>query len=114
MAYGIIENGVVVNAVEASAAFAASQGWIKLTGGAGIGWGYDGETFTPPQPDMQALWATLRETRDNLLRDTDWTQIADAPVDQAAWAEYRQALRDLPQTTLDPSAPVWPTPPATL
>ena len=38
----------------------------------------------------------IREARDNILKDTDWTQVEDSPVDKLAWAEYRQALRDLP------------------
>ena len=37
----------------------------------------------------------MRQTRDALLSDTDWTQVADAPVDATAWATYRQALRDI-------------------
>ena len=37
----------------------------------------------------------VREKRNKLLADSDWTQVADAPVDQAAWATYRQALRDI-------------------
>lgn len=39
----------------------------------------------------------LRRQRDQLLKDSDWTQVADAPVDKQVWATYRQALRDLPQ-----------------
>lgn len=46
--------------------------------------------------------ARMRYWRDTELARTDWTQIADAPVDQAAWAEYRQALRDLPASNSDP------------
>lgn len=61
--------------------------------------------------DLAAAWAALRRQREVLLKTSDWTQVADAPVDRAAWAAYRAALRDLPQTTLDPFAPVWPTPP---
>jgi hypothetical protein len=44
----------------------------------------------------------MRLWRDKELTRTDWTQIADAPVDQAAWAVYRQALRDLPASNSDP------------
>lgn len=54
----------------------------------------------------------LRSIRKKLLSDSDWTQALDAPVDQAAWAIYRQALRDLPQTVTDPKNPDWPTPPS--
>jgi hypothetical protein len=46
--------------------------------------------------------ARLRHWRDTELARTDWTQVADAPVDQAAWATYRQALRDLPASNSDP------------
>jgi hypothetical protein len=38
---------------------------------------------------------SVRASRTEKLKDSDWTQVADAPVDQAAWAEYRQALRDI-------------------
>jgi hypothetical protein len=44
----------------------------------------------------------LRHWRDTELARTDWTQLADAPVHQAAWATYRQALRDLPASNVDP------------
>jgi hypothetical protein len=40
----------------------------------------------------------MRYHRDGLLMSSDWTQVADAPVDREAWAEYRQALRDFPAT----------------
>jgi hypothetical protein len=38
----------------------------------------------------------IRNWRDRELLATDWTMISDAATDKAAWAEYRQALRDLP------------------
>jgi hypothetical protein len=38
---------------------------------------------------------SVRQQRGEKLKDSDWTQVADAPVDQAAWATYRQALRDI-------------------
>jgi hypothetical protein len=46
--------------------------------------------------------ARLRFWRNEELARTDWTQVADAPVDQAAWATYRQALRNLPASNSDP------------
>ena len=46
--------------------------------------------------------ARMRYWRDTELARTDWTQVADAPVDQAAWATYRQALRDLPASNANP------------
>lgn len=36
-----------------------------------------------------------RKLRNDYLAESDWTQIADAPVDSAKWASYRQLLRDI-------------------
>jgi hypothetical protein len=48
--YGVIEGGVVVNAVLAEADFAAEQGWVLLPEGVGPLWLYDGFTFSAPLP----------------------------------------------------------------
>lgn len=48
--------------------------------------------------DLDVLAARMRYQRDRLLAASDWTQHLDAPVDRAAWAAYRQALRDFPAT----------------
>jgi len=53
----------------------------------------------------------VREKRNDKLALSDWTQVADAPVDQAAWATYRQALRDLPAQTGFPNTVTWPVEP---
>jgi len=56
----------------------------------------------------------LRFMRDDLLLKSDWTQVADAPVDKEAWQAYRQALRDLPSvydTLIDINSVEWPVPP---
>ena len=46
--------------------------------------------------DLTAI--ELRKERDNLITLTDWRATVDYPGnDKAAWATYRQALRDLPQ-----------------
>ena len=39
--------------------------------------------------------ASVRASRTQRLKDCDWTQIADSTADKAAWATYRQALRDI-------------------
>ena len=46
--------------------------------------------------DVASKAANVRAARDRALSASDWTQVADAPVDKTAWATYRQALRDLP------------------
>lgn len=50
----------------------------------------------------------VRTDRNKRLSDTDWTQVADAPVDKAAWASYRQALRDITAQQGFPWEVVWP------
>jgi hypothetical protein len=53
----------------------------------------------------------VRTQRTEKLRDSDWTQVADAPIDKAAWAAYRQALRDVPTQSGFPWQVTWPTQP---
>jgi hypothetical protein len=55
--------------------------------------------------------AQMRYRRNQLLKDCDWTQVADAPVNKADWAEYRQALRDVPDQAGFPWEVEWPVQP---
>lgn len=50
----------------------------------------------------------VRRTRTEKLKDCDWTQLADSPVDKAVWATYRQALRDVPTQAGFPWTVDWP------
>jgi hypothetical protein len=54
----------------------------------------------------------IRAQRNRLLSACDWTQLADAPVDDLAWAVYRQALRDIPDQPGFPANVVWPVAPS--
>jgi hypothetical protein len=54
---------------------------------------------------------SVRSERGEKLKDSDWTQVADAPVDKAAWATYRQALRDVTGQQGFPWTITWPTQP---
>jgi hypothetical protein len=55
--------------------------------------------------------ASVRAERNALLIASDWTQLADAPVDKAAWATYRQALRDITAQAGFPWTIDWPVAP---
>ena len=67
----------------------------------------------------------VREKRDRLLAESDWTQTRDnVRLNDSAWITYRQELRDItksasfnPKLTdkgaLDPSSVTWPLKPAT-
>ena len=50
----------------------------------------------------------VRDDRNKRLADCDWTQVADAPVDKAAWAAHRQALRDVTAQEGFPWSVQWP------
>lgn len=57
------------------------------------------------------VWARVRNHRDILMKNTDWTQTGDAPLSadkKAEFAAYRQTLRDIPQQDVDPDTVVWP------
>ena len=55
------------------------------------------ENKTPVELDAETAQKAneVRYRRNALLTQSDWTQLADAPVDNLAWAVYRQALRDI-------------------
>ena len=93
----------------------------------GASWSLNGDTYdglvwhddspVPSEDELTAAWPAVRDARawaevraerDRLLAACDWTQVADAPVDAQVWADYRQALRDVPQDFGDPAEVVWP------
>ena len=51
---------------------------------------------------------SVRQTRNYKLKESDWTQVADSPVDKAVWATYRQALRDVTTQAGFPWTITWP------
>lgn len=62
-------------------------------------------------PTLSRLSAAARTKRNQLLTDSDWTQLPDAPVDASAWATYRQALRDITDQEGFPTDITWPVEP---
>ena len=73
---------------------------------------FNGEpTIVIPEKTIEQLLNIIRLQRNQLLSACDWTQVADATVDKTAWAIYRQALRDFPDTC-NPENPIWPIQPA--
>ena len=58
--------------------------------------------------------ADVLPKRQRLLYSSDWTQIPNNPLtseQQAAWATYRQELRDIPSQSGYPFNVIFPTPP---
>jgi|TARA_B100000073_G_C23706095_1_gene562357 hypothetical protein len=64
-----------------------------------------------PGPEEIAL-QNLRNERNRLLVETDWTQLPDVPeTTKNAWQTYRQELRDITKTYQSIDNVVWPTKP---
>ena len=51
---------------------------------------------------------SVRTSRNDKLKECDWTQIADSTADKTAWATYRQALRDITAQAGFPWTITWP------
>lgn len=66
------------------------------------------DVYPPSQEELDMAAADARAERNKRLAECDWTQLTDAPVDAAAWATYRQALRDVPNQVNFPAAIDWP------
>lgn len=64
--------------------------------------------------DLEMKWDVVREKRNQLLAESDWTQLMNSPLSsekQNEWNTYRISLRNIPQQTPNPDNVVWPTPP---
>lgn len=69
---------------------------------------------TTEPADVVDPWEEGRSIRDRRISATDWTQLADVQLSAqqvADYANYRQALRDLPLTFPDFNDVVWPVEP---
>ena len=99
---------------------------IRLEVPEGLAWDtvkgvQDGEEVTlqaDPQKveaKIQQAWSNLRTERNARLAASDFTQLQDAHLSaekKSAWADYRQALRDLPENATDPTQVTWPVSPS--
>jgi hypothetical protein len=75
-----------------------------------------GQGGIPNEPVKPDLWIEIRLQRDNLLRNSDIDVLSDKWAlmtieQQTAWTNYRQALRNIPQTYTDANKIVWPVKP---
>jgi hypothetical protein len=76
-----------------------------------LGWAIQALTPLEQAEQNTSQAASVRTTRNAKLKETDWTQIADSAADKAAWATYRQALRDIPNQAGFPWEVEWPVQP---
>ena len=83
---------------------------------------WDGKKWTiesiplPPEPvpksapTVEELLSDIRNKRNRLLYESDWTQLPDTPLTaekKSAWQSYRRELREFP-AVCDPHNPAWP------
>jgi len=76
-----------------------------------IGWTKRNKT----QSEINDEASVARAKRNQLLKDSDWTQMADSPLTSAektAWATYRTNLRNVPSQTDFPTSITWPSEPS--
>ena len=99
----------------------------------GIEWSETNSQTKPTKEEVTAKlnelnnaepYKLLREERNKLISETDWTQLKDIDLDiirERNWKNYRQALRDLPAKSnpklddyggLDMKSVVWPDKPS--
>lgn len=65
------------------------------------------------QEEIESKWREIRERRNRLLFESDWTQLSDSPLNfekKEEWAIYRQELRDITNYT-SPYSVIWPSEP---
>lgn len=77
---------------------------------------FTGETAAADEAEYKAIKdaecaVIIRQERSTKLKECDWTQLADSPVNKETWATYRQSLRDVPLQEGFPWTITWPTEP---
>lgn len=94
--------------------------WVLNGGYESLEWLPWNTTTKPTLAELEAAWDEIkdnvawepvRKKRNELLAQSDWTQLSDSSADKTAWSNYRQALRDIPQSFSKPEDVVWPTKP---
>jgi hypothetical protein len=66
------------------------------------------------QEEIEGMWRATRDRRNELLSESDWTQLPDSPLSnqkQTEWQIYRQALRDITNQP-NPFSINWPSKPS--
>ena len=79
-----------------------------------VQWGVSDWSEEAVMKAVEDQWARVRDQRNKLLAECDWTMLNDSPLTEEVkegWAVYRQALRDITLQN-DPFEIEWPTKPA--
>lgn len=120
--FNYVVDGVVVEGPMSYATVLARTGLKDTVGFTEMGYIEHRPPVEVPEVTKEQIDLSIRNTRNSLLQQSDWTQVADAPLDNATkalWATYRQELRDMPATCADVDSLdsffgiEWPTAPGT-
>lgn len=103
-----------------------SKAWSSVSGNYVADWPADRTTRIASEQELSDVlspynlpgpvttWDAVRDKRGHLISDCDWTQLPDSPLsatETAAWATYRQSLRDITNVFATPNEVIWPQPP---
>jgi hypothetical protein len=113
-AHQLDANGVIINTIVVSS-LDVFPNLIDASQGGSIGDTWNGTTIVKKPRDVEKETAeqaaSVRASRTEKLRECDWTQAADAPINKEVWAIYRQALRDITTQAGFPWTVEWPVEP---
>ena len=101
------------NSAEAANDYLNSVEWRKPDGTISMSPSDFGVSYSVVGPILELMM--LREERDSRLAESDWTQYNDSPLSgskKTEWATYRQALRDITESTQSIFSVTWPTKPS--
>ena len=119
----LIYNNQVISVESTESPINTDLKWVDITGltpqPVVKGWYFDNVADGIPvfvtQTNGPAIdWTYIRDIRNKLLTDSDWTRLDDIGMDQTtkdSWATFRQTLRDIPQNNINPEDVIWPEPP---
>ena len=117
----LIQDGQVVQLSEEEFEVHPSYTWVdNVPENVSTGWNYDGTNFIDPdtrtdEEKFTDALSQLRARRNNLLKQSDWTQSRDVNLsNNDKWTTYRQSLRDITNgltTVADVETVTWPTKP---
>lgn len=115
--FNYVVNGIVIEGPMSYASVLERTGLTDTVGLTELGYIEHMPTPEPMVITKEQLDVRTRNIRNSLLQHSDWTQVSDSQLsveDKAAWATYRQTLRDMPATFATASKPediTWPSPP---
>ena len=99
--FNYVVNGVVIEGPIPYREVLSRTGLTDTVGLTELGWIEHMPALVEPEITKAQIDQGIRSLRTHLLQQSDWTQVVDSPLtatQKAAWATYRQQLRDMPAT----------------